>query len=228
MEISDTWRKRWVQEKRAIAQRLAAGEAGGDYPEAVILVCAALSALSAEVWPGRRIDRVRFIELLVRLGSSHAFCMTVSVPLLTQSLEDDQKLAEATEIRRQFDVPRTACVLIGPEIDRPEPDILAACPSLELRHIRRFSYASLLYQEIRSSYAHTYRPGNAAGSWPMTMLPDQRISYINQLRESDRQLQRLIHFHVGWLGELAVDLAEAVDETVVPWANPATWWADGA
>jgi len=42
------------------------------------------------------------------------------------------------------------------------------------------------------------------------------------------QLERLIHFHVTWLGELAVYLAEAVDGTILPWTHPATWRADGA
>ena len=193
------------------------------------MLCAALSALSAEVWPGRAIDRLRFIELLVRLGSNSSFCMTISVPLLAQFLEDERRISDAADIRRVFGLPNTARVLTGSEIDKPESEVLAACPALSLFDVRRFSYASLLYHEVRSSYAHEYRPGDAAGSWPMTMLPDQKVSYINRLAEPRMQLERLIHFHVAWLGDLAVNLAEAVDTSgSVSRSRPATWWAEGA
>ena len=65
---SQTWRRNWVSDKCAVAGRLSRGEAGGGYAESVILVCATLSALSAELWVGRNIDRVRFIEMLVKFG----------------------------------------------------------------------------------------------------------------------------------------------------------------
>ncbi len=57
----ETWRTEWIQKKNEIALDLAAGQCGGSYGEAVIILCAALSALAADVWPGRGIDRVRFV-----------------------------------------------------------------------------------------------------------------------------------------------------------------------
>jgi len=225
---SQGWRQRWVEDKRGIAARLAQGEAGGSYPEAVILLCAALSALSAELWPGRGIDRLRFVESLVRLGSHSALCRTVSVPLLTQSLEARGMAAEANQLRQAFGLSNTARVLTGSEIDKPEAEVLAACPSLSLADARRFSYANLLYQEVRTSYARECRPGDTAGSWPMTMAPDQQVSYINRLAEATMRVQRLIHFHVEWLGDLAVALAASVDGSrMVPHPMPGLWWADG-
>lgn len=224
--MASNWRTHWVREKSAIAQRLASGEVSAGYAEAVILICAALSALAAEVWPGRGIDRVRFIELLIRLGSDNAFCRTISLPLLTQSLEAEGRLSEAGMLARVFDVSRTARVLTGPEVDKPEDEVLAACPTIKSSDIRRFSYASLLYQEVRSSYAHEYRPGKTSGSWPMTRLQNQKVSYINQVANAPMGMERLVHFHVEWLGDLAVDLAGAVDALpAVPQAPPAAWWA---
>ena len=62
---SQTWRQNWVREKCGIATRLFHGETGASYAEAVILVCAAMSALAAELWKDRGIDRARFVEMLV-------------------------------------------------------------------------------------------------------------------------------------------------------------------
>jgi hypothetical protein len=225
-----SWRRRWVEDKRAIAERISRGEAGGGYPEAVILICAALSALSAELWPGRGIDKSRFVELLVRLGPHSAYCKTISVPLLVQFLADSKRTTEAGTLGRELGFPHFSRVLTGPEIDASEDEILRSCPSLEIKDLRRCSYASVLYQEIRSSYAHEYQPGENAESWPMTMKPDQRVSYINRLVDAEKlKVQRLIHFHVEWLGELATGLAASVDaEEAVPRPLPVQWWSEGA
>jgi hypothetical protein len=83
---SQTWRQHWVAEKCRVADRLSRGEAGGSYAEAAIIVCAALSALAAELWDGRNIDRVRFVEMLVRLGAQASECSRISIPLLVQHL----------------------------------------------------------------------------------------------------------------------------------------------
>jgi len=224
------WRKQWVSDKCAIAGRISRGAAGGGYPEAVILVCATLSALSAELWPGRGIDKNRFVELLVRIGPYGEYCQTVSVPLLVQSLADSGRTAEAEKLGRDLRFPHLSRVLTGPKIDATEAIVLESCPGLQVKEVRRFSYASVLYQDVRSSYAHEYQPGENAGSWPMTMLPDQRVSYINRLVNPERlKVQRLIHYHVDWLAELATELAGAVDdEGHVPRLLPPQWWAEGA
>jgi len=225
---AQTWHKAWVREKCDIAGRLARGEAGGGYAEAAIVLCAALSALAAETWPGPSKDRARFVELLVRLGKFRNLCTTISVPLLVQELEELGRGPDATALRRATSLPDSARILVGPEVDCPESDVLAVCPSLDLQFVRSFSYAALLYQEIRSSYAHEYRPGASANSAPMTADPDQAVSYANQLREPTfTRLDRSIHFHVPWLRELARDLADAVDATNLPQKDPALWWIKG-
>lgn len=224
----ETWRQHWVHEKCQVALRLSQGEAGGSYAEAAILVCAALSALAAELWKGVGIDRSRFIELLVRLGPQAHFCRTISVLLLVQHLRNDARELEAETLSHTFLVPNTARVITGPEVDNGEDDILNICPQLELKELRSFSYTSVLYGEIRSSYAHEYRPGEQADSWPMTMLPDQRVSYINRLAD-DLKMKRLIHFHLEWLAHLPVELAMVVDglAPTLPQTTPSIWWVQG-
>jgi hypothetical protein len=223
------WHRAWVRQKCDIAGRLARGEAGAGYAEAVILLCAAVSALSAEVWPGTGKDRARFVELLVRFGSFRDLCMTVSVPLLVHDLQALARDSEATALRRAASLPDSARVLTGPEVDRVEADVLAVCPSLDVSYVRKFSYAALLYQEVRSSYAHEYRPGASANSIPMTMATGQAASYVNQLREPTlTRIDRTIHFHVPWLIDLADDLATAVDSAAsLPLPEPSLWWIKG-
>lgn len=225
---AQTWHKAWVSEKCDIAGRLARGEAGGGYAEAAIVLCAALSALAAETWPGPSKDKARFVELLVRLGKFRNLCATVSIPLLVQELEALGRGPEATALRRATSLPDSARILVGPDVDRSESDVLAVCPSIDLQFVRAYSYAALLYQEIRSSYAHEYRPGTSANSAPMTADLGEAVSYSNQLREPTfTRLDRSIHFHVPWLRELARDLADSVDATSLPQSDPIVWWIKG-
>lgn len=223
-----TWRRDWVNEKRDVAARLSRGEAGGGYAESAIVICAALSALSAELWVGRGIDRVRFVELLATLGPHSNDCKIVSIPLLVQHLASNSRTSEAEKLQQAFSLPTSALVLTGPDVDRSEQDVLAVCPQLDIKEVRRFAYASILYSEIRTSYAHEYRPGKLADSWPMTMLADQRVSYINRMTES-LKMERLIHIHIDWMGNLALELAAAVDQlaSYLPLSMPQVWWLDG-
>jgi hypothetical protein len=157
------WRFEWVSEKCKIASALARGEAGGSYSVAVILVCAVLNALAAEVWPGRSIDKARFVELLVRLGPSADEPKTISVPLLVRRL-DTECPANAEILRKKFlDFSKTR-VVTGLEVDKTEDELISLCPALTPTVIRKYSYAHLLYEEVRSSYAHEYRAGGKADS----------------------------------------------------------------
>ncbi|SDM49332.1 hypothetical protein [Polaromonas sp. JS666] len=226
---SQTWRQAWVREKCGIATRLSQGNAGASYAEAVILVCAVLSALAAELWKGRRIDRARFVEMLVRLGSPTEIWATISTPLLVQYLDANSHKVEAALVRKAFGLPTSARILTGADVDKSMADVTTICPSLNAKELRRFSYASLLYQDVRSSYAHEYRPGKDADSWPATMLQNQNVSYINRISDESAEMRRLIHFHFDWLANVAIQLAMAVDDfsLELPRSNPKVWWIDG-
>ena len=217
-----------MSEKCDIATRLSLGEVGGGYAESAIIVCSALSALSAELWSGRQIDRVRFIEMLTRIGPSSIACQTVSIPLLVEHFRSTNQSAVAHKLQQAFSLPSSARVVTGPDVDRGETDVLPLVPQLKLKELRQFSYASILYGEIRTSYAHEYRPGVQADSWPMTMLADQRVSYINRMTD-DQSMRRLVHIHIEWVRQVAVEIASAIDRLVVtlPLPKPKVWWADG-
>lgn len=221
-----SWRRNWVAEKSQMAIRLSCGEAGGGYAEAVILICAVLSALSAELWSGRHIDRARFVEMLVRVGPYAGDCATISVPLLAQYLDDSSRKADALQMRRAFSIPSISRVLTGPEVDKSEQEIFSLFPQLKPKEVRRFSYASILYSEVRSSYVHEYQPGRLAASRAMTMLADQKVSYSNRLTEG-LDTYRLVYFHVEWLAQLAIELASTIDNSATSLPKPSVWWVEG-
>jgi hypothetical protein len=223
-----SWQQKWIDGKTSIARRLAEGEAGGSYSEAVILLCATLSAVAAKVWPGAGIDRARFVELLVRFGPERSACRTVSVPLLIQDLQKHGRTQEADILHRAIGMPCSSRVITGSEVDCEETKILAMCPLLETRQVRRFSYASMLYSEIRSSYAHEYRPSDLADDHPMTIAIGEKVSYINRL-EGASSVKRRVHFHIDWLASLPTTLIADVErDSMLINGVPEAWWINGA
>ena len=226
---AETWRTEWVTEKCAIACALAHGQAGGGYGEAAIIVSAALSALAAEVWPGRHIDRARFIELLVRFAPASGTAK-ISVPLLIQELSSISEPVLAGALWKAF-LPASPTRVITSSIDKLDSEVLGVCPQLKAERTRKFSYACLLYGEVRSSYAHEYKAGANAESWPTSCATDESASYVNRLvgpRLSETK--RLIHFHIEWLTRVALIIAGNVDarRQAVPLPFPTLWWIDGA
>jgi hypothetical protein len=135
---------------------------------------------------------------------------------------------EAQQIQLAFSLPHSAIVVTGSDVDQCEKAVLSVCPQLDLKELRGLSYASVLYREIRSSYAHEYKPGDRAGSWPMTMRADQKVSYINQMDDSGI-MRRLVHFHIEWLAQLAVEIAGVVDRLAGKPSQPlpTVWWIEG-
>lgn len=220
-----SWRKDWVSEKRAIALQLARGGCGGSYGEAMLILCAAISALAAEVWPGKRIDQKRFVELLKDFAPATLVATQVSVPMLVWHLRQSGQITEYQNVREACLNFSQTRVLTGKDVDRVESEIISLCGTISVKDMRDCSYANLLYREIRSGYAHEYRPGNRADSWPMTQDPTTAVSYINRSGDPDR----LVHFHVEWVAELAVAIAQAIDREAasVPRTAPRKWWLEG-
>jgi len=214
-------RREWASKKNDIALRLYAGECGGSYGESVMILCAVLSALAAEVWPGRRQDKARFVELLKDFAPVEFNVTRISIPLLAAHLRDRRLDRESELIRKAFLDYLPSQVLTGDDVDKSETDILALCNTLDIKDLRNNSYASLLYGEIRSGYAHEYRSGQLSDPWPMTR-EETSISYVNWACKPDKH----IHFHVPWMSKLVLSVAEAVDAIgePLPRPKPKNWW----
>lgn len=218
-------RQQWMSSKVTLATRLAAGELGAGYPEAIIILSSAVSAIAAEMWPGSGIDRKRFVEAM-RLHSDPALSASrISIPMLVGHLRRAGTAGAHDCVRSHFmkDVFPTQ-VLTGENVDREDAAIVAACPELSLKSVREFSYANVLYREVRSAFIHEYQSGDKADMWTMAEDADLAISYGNWMGDPDRH----IHFPVAWFCSAALSIAAAADEVVVPLSQPALWWVDGA
>lgn len=214
----------WMSGKVALVRKLSA--IGGSYGDAVVILSAAISALAAEAWPGRGIDRHRFIELLARFSPARFRATAISLPLLVDELRSDGLHAEAHALHQNMLPLCDSQVLIGDDVDRSESEVTRACASLQTPQMRRCSYAAVFYGEVRSGYAHEFSAGPRADSRAMTMKNDVHVSYVNTVGRPRR-----IYFHQDWLFELAGELADAVDVAAssnpMPWARPTRWWIDG-
>ncbi len=214
----DSWRTDWTLKKIAIARKLNDGQCGGSYGESLIILCSVVSALAAEVWPGKRIDRVRFVEVLKEYSPQGLSVTQVSIPLLIGHTESE-------ELRKAFLGFDISEILTGKDVDKSEEEILAISETISLKTLREHSYGNLLYEEIRSSYAHEYKTGKRADDWPMTQKNGAIISYLNWVCRPDRT----IHFHFDWVSEIVIAIATAVDadSASLPRKRPQRWWVCG-
>lgn len=227
---NDDWRLNWVKQKCTLALHVSSSMPEAGYGEAALIICAALSAMSAEVWPGNSgIDRSRFCELLIRYSDRTYGANTISLPLLIQFLNKNGNAGEATKLKQLIKHRESPLVVTGDEVDVNEERVLEGCPTMSIELVRRFSYASLLYREVRSSYAHEYGPGASSCQWPMTTKQGAQISYVNRLVDDNKRLTqiRLIHFHAEWLAALAVSIAESLCGKSTPVCRPDQWWTAG-
>ena len=195
----------------------------GTYGDISLILCAIISAMASVVWPGRNIDRRRFVQLLVKCIPE---TKTISVPRIVAGLTKSGLTREEDLLESKFHL-RKNCgrIYTGPEIDVNEDDMLLLLgSSSDLEIIRKYSYASLLYTQIRCSYSHEFKSGNEASPFLMTSLGETCISYDNDMNSKYPS----IHFGLDWLANLCLKGANAVDSINTPLAEPSSWWIDGS
>jgi hypothetical protein len=235
-------RRRWgttprlmnfVQRKVRVAEALNNGECGGSYGDACIIMGAAMSGIAAELWPGERIDRVRFVELWVRFGQDVPDACHISVPRLVDHLRQEDRLTEAETLERAHlpmygPAHETRRAVLGREIDRPDHEFAALCPTLTLNELRRFSYPAVFYGEIRSGLVHEYRLKEDRAT--VLGMTDQHaaVSYSMIHDQDYRRDTRPIHFDLAWLTNLALEIATRAEPSVAkaPLPDPRVWWLD--
>jgi hypothetical protein len=200
-------RRDWVAKKKDIALCLAAGECGATYAEGVIILSAVISAMAAEAWPGSGIDKRRFVEIVKDYCDATLNPTRISVPLLIGHLRDNHQTTEVDVLRTNFMDYSDDRVLTGNDVDRTEAVILSVCPSLRHKEIRRFAYASVFYEEVRSSYVHEYRSGKKADSMTFASPGGDEISYGNWMNDPDRH----IYFPINWIARVAESVAAVAD-----------------
>ena len=216
------WRQSWIANKVRLAEHLAEGCCGAGYPEAVIVLCGSLSALAAELWPGKMKDKNRFVELLANYTSPELSATTISIPLLADHLREIGSQDEEAAVRSRWLRADPSQVVYGPDVDATEKDVVLLCPRIQLPIIRKFSYATLLYEEVRSGYAHEYEHASRSDSFPMGRRPGAEVSYINRINQDNSRV-RLIYFSPHWMAKLALS-AELLSRGIAANENFSNWW----
>lgn len=223
----------WVRERVATAARLAEGECGGSYGDAMLILSAVLSGQAADLWPGKGKDRRRFTEIWSTRSSLELNPNLISVPFLLEALEKDgdSDLVEkvrATSPEAFSPDKRDSLVVTGNLVDRTEDVLLALDPRLTARKIRPFSYGNVFYEHVRSGYTHEYHTTSSASSFPQS---DEHVpvSYVNMLMSHDGRTYRRIHFDVTWVADIvrSVSTSFAASGLKRPLPEPSAWWIDG-
>jgi hypothetical protein len=222
----------WIAQKSTTAQALGGGCCGGSYAEGAIILCVAISAMAAVWWPGKEIDKKRFIEIITKFRTSEFDPTMVSVSLL----------AEKSDVWRQkLQISNKHWYLTGKD-DETDTCVLNLCPGSLKKYVREYSYASLLYCQIRCNFVHKYRIGERAVEGDQVRsvfnVNDSEISYVNPFDNGNLPPKRLIHFPLEWIGGLAANIARELDAECVQQnkqifedlalTRPDPWWIDGA
>lgn len=99
-----------------------------------------------------------------------------------------------------------------------------------MKEIRRHSYASVLYTEIRSYYVHEYKTGGKAYPEPQTRRIDVEISYCNDMVGLNQGEIHMVHIHYKWVKKIALSIlnsTKSIIESGQPQSRPAKWWIEG-
>ena len=169
--------------------------------DAEIVLCCALSTLSALMWPGRRIDRKRFIQLLIEFAPASLCVDYISVPLLLRSSVLNDYPGAGNELRSLFPPGDDGTIILHTdEIDHPESELtktqnnslgLNIIPNIDAKEIRKYAYASYIYSELRSGLVHNYQLGADLSDFRLTERKDIP-SYFNMIPfPTDEEIKRL-------------------------------------
>ncbi len=212
-----------------IAVQLGHGALGAGYVQASAILVGLIGGIASRQWPKGGNDRNRFVELLATCTPPDLHATHTSVPLLMQDLKKRGDRGAAERLARAFPSafgPGQDCrVLTAEDVDRPEEEI-AALTGLELKELRAFSYANLLYRQVRNAIVHEFRLGTEATAVAMTTR-SAAVSYSNSLEGSTGRggtTRRRIFFSLEWFAALTASAALVLDQDPPPGQGPSTWW----
>jgi hypothetical protein len=214
--------------KISVARRLANGECGGTYSDACILISALISGAASLAWPGRGNDHKRFVEAWVRFADPALSPAKISIPLLAGSLKTAGQINEVQTLTQKIPLSRfsqhDARIVTAADVDRDELEVVGILPSLSAASIRRHSYPSVFYREVRSSLSHECELSPSSAAHPQSIRQDA-VSYVNYGSGPNRQ--RKIHFHIEWLCAVAQSIADSLAPFVQSNSRlnpPSQWW----
>ena len=191
--------------------------------------------MSALAWPERGIDKKRFVEIITKFPPDKLDPSMISVPLLT----------EYSDIWKQrLPVTNKALYLTTNTVDKAESEILGLFPSDNTSHlraeVRKYSYACLLYEQVRCGFVHEYMIGKCASDSDQLRkilgVGEDQISYVNCI-DNVGTLNRRIHYSIECISEMAKSVAHGLDcvcsQQNIPifqgldLTTPTSWWIEG-
>jgi hypothetical protein len=220
----------WAEEKCLLAGDLESGACGGSYSEGAIILCTCISAMASRLWiESVRADRKRFVEIVVQFSEPAHDTTKISVPLLVQG---------ESQWRHRLAFTDKHFRLTGAN-DKTENELLklsaTSSQSNCRKTLRQYSYANILYRDIRCGFAHTYLPlRNARADDPLKGIFDSpAITYVN----GSEGMVRQIHFGLDWIAAIAKNIARGMDVRCnhqgkyigenIGLSPPGAWWIDG-
>ena len=206
--------ERFLRGRLELAKALADDIPLASYADVVLIITTVLNACASIRWPGKGIDRKRFIELLVIHSPSEFHTSWVSVPALI----DQEHIAENETPYARGDAAR---IFRDEEIDLCIDEADRQYPNLGRPRLRKHCYASLIYEWLRCGYAHEYCPHQNATHVPATRA-GARVSYIGRLVHN--KVRRMVSFHLDYLMAIADYHVSILPSTGSP--RPSTWWID--
>jgi hypothetical protein len=202
----------FLQKRLSLAHSLTENP-DASYGDIVLILTAVISACAAYRWPGKGIDRQRFVELVALLTPSGFHAGWVSVPALIAN----QHLLEAdTPLGLPSNAGRIFC---DDDVDMPLSEAKKQYPHIPQQILRGHSYAALIYEWLRCGYAHEYCPHENITTVP----PSRRKARASYIRRGD---SLVVSFHLNYLVELAQQHVSALPDAALP--RPAHWWCDTA
>jgi hypothetical protein len=236
--MKSTWIKKFVDQKLNVAKNLYEGQCNGSYAEAMIILSSVISAISAAAWPGKKSDKGRFVELCVQYGDPRLEAQKISIPLLLVYLHKDGDSRSVSAIKERFPGAfrmfpgRDTSVVTGRDIDLFEDEIVKLI-SVDLKMLRKFSYASLFYEEVRCSFVHEYQPGEWSASVPMAAAGNYYITYANAETTKtpivrNTTTNRFICFSFEWAEQLVLSVREYFEKNspTLPFLRPPKLWLE--
>jgi hypothetical protein len=222
--------RQFFQSKLELARFLVLERGDEAEPDAEILLCCAISGLASILWPGKHIDKQRFVQLLVEFSPPKANLQKISTPVLASKLKDDEDVSTANELSNKYYPHQPKEILDPMKVDQDESVVSEAFKSLGLKTIRRASYASIIYTDLRCALIHEYRNSPYIAPFNMFEIP-KKPYYVNMTFE-DGRVRHLLYIPFSYLADI---LDSTTDALFSYWSEssewekpqPTSWWIDG-
>lgn len=209
--------RHFLEERINLVKTLIKDVKGVSYADIVLILTAVLSTCASIKWPGERIDKKRFVELLVKYSPANFRTTWVSIPALIISRlldESDTLYGKPGEQDRIF---------TDDEIDLELPEAKNQYPLISVKDLKKHSYASLIYTWLRCGYSHEYCPHSNITEIPASR-EKARVSYIGSGSMTSEVLEREVSFHLDYLIELTeFHVKNSISSSI---EHPAHWWID--